>query len=258
VTLACTRAGAGGTPIVFVHGFACARDDWRAQLAHFSGLREVIACDLPGHGESPGTPAECSVERHGAAVAALLEPLAAPAVLVGHSFGCRVVLEAARRTPSRVVALVLIDGSRMGTGDPAQAAEAMRAAIEFTGYAAFADAFFAQMFVAPSRASAAIVARAKRLPAEIALALFPAMVRWDAQHMDAALAALRVPLLVIQSTTVNAERRRVSLRAGQTTPWLDLVRSRVPGARIEVIPGIGHFAQIEAAEQVNRLIASLG
>lgn len=256
MTLACTRAGAGGTPIVFVHGFACARQDWRAQIEHFSRLRQVIACDLPGHGASPGGSADGSIERCGAEVAALLEPLASPALLVGHSLGCRVVLEAARRAPARVAALALVDGSRMGSGDPAQAAEAMRAAIEFTGYAAFAEAFFAQMFLTRTRVSAQVVARAKRLPAEIALALFPAMVRWDAQHMDAALAALRVPLLVIQSTTVNAGRRRVSLRAGETTLWLDLVRSRVPGARIEVIPGIGHFAQIEAAEPVNRLIAS--
>jgi pimeloyl-ACP methyl ester carboxylesterase len=29
----------------------------------------------------------------------------------------------------------------------------------------------------------------------------------------------------------------------------------VPGARIEVLAGVGHFAQIEAADEVNRLIA---
>ena len=69
---------------------------------------------------------------------------------------------------------------------------------------------------------------------------------------------MRVPLLVIQSTTISAERKRVPLKAGQTTPWLDLVRSRVPGARIEVIPDTGHFPQIEKPERVNELIAALG
>ena len=255
--LACTRAGSGGTPIVFVHGFACARGDWRAQMDYFAPLREVVACDLPGHGETQGRAADCTIERYGADVAALVAALGRPALLVGHSLGCRVVLEANRQAPARIAGLALIDGSRMGTGDPAQAAEAMRAAIDFTGYAAFAEPFFAQMFLKRTPEGNAIVARAKRLPAEIGAALFPAMVRWDAERLDAALEAVRAPLLVIQSTTIGAERKRIPLRAGETTPWLDLVRSRVPTARIEVLPGVGHFAQIEAAERVNALIAAL-
>lgn len=258
MTLACTRAGDGGTPIVFVHGFACDRSDWRAQMEHFAPLREVIACDLPGHGATPGRPAECTIERFGKAVAGLVESLAAPALVVGHSLGCRVALEANRISPARIAGLVLIDGSRMGSGDPAQAGKAMRAAIDFVGFAAFAEPFFAQMFTRHTPAAARIVERAKRLPAGIGSALLPAMARWDAQHLDAALATVRVPLIVIQSTTVNAERKRVSLNTGETTPWLDLVRSLVPSARIEVVPGIGHFTQIEAADRVNELIAALG
>jgi pimeloyl-ACP methyl ester carboxylesterase len=73
--------------------------------------------------------------------------------------------------------------------------------------------------------------------------------------MDAALAAVRCPLMVIQSTYVNAERKRAPLAAGQTSPFLELVRQKVGGARIEVLAGVGHFAQIEAADEVNRLIA---
>lgn len=258
MTLACTRAGAGGTPIVFVHGFACDREDWRAQLEHFAPARQVIACDLPGHGDSKGSAADCTIERFGDEVAALLEDLDAPALLVGHSLGCRVVLQAYRRAPARATALVLVDGSRMGTGDPGQAAGAMRAAIDFAGYQAFAEALFGQMFLQRTPTAISVIERAKRLPPEIGTALFPAMVRWDAAHMESALAAVRVPLLVIQTTTLNADRRRVPLKLGETTPWLGLVRARVPGAQIEVLPGLGHFPQIEAPESVNALIESLG
>jgi len=245
------------TAFVLVHGFACDRTDWQAQIAHLSPRHAVHAPDLRGHGTAPGTAAECNIETYGADVARLLETLDEPAVLAGHSMGCRVALQAHRLAPARVAALALVDGSRMGTGDPGQAAGAMRAAIDFTGYSAFAEALFAQMFLKQSDLSRTILARAKRLPAAIGAALFPDMVRWDAAQMEGALAAVRVPLLVIQSTYVNAERRRVPLRPGEPTPWTELVRARVPGAKIEIIPGIGHFPQLEAPSRVNELLEML-
>jgi pimeloyl-ACP methyl ester carboxylesterase len=165
--------------------------------------------------------------------------------------GTRVVLEAARIDPERVAGLVLIDGSRQASGDPDAAEAAMRASIQAVGYAAFVENAFRQM-----RCSDAILERARRLPAETGTALWTRMVRWDAAHMDAALVAVCVPLMVIQSTYIDHNRQRRSLTAGQSTPWLELVREKVPGARIEVIPGVGHFTQLDAADEVNRLIAA--
>jgi pimeloyl-ACP methyl ester carboxylesterase len=257
MTLHCLRAGHGAPPLVFVHGFACAHDDWQAQIEHFSARHQVLACDLPGHGRSPGTAADCSMERFGAEVAALLEDLDAPAIVVGHSMGCRVVLQAARLAPDRVAALALVDGSRMALGEPQQAEAAMRQAIEFAGYEVFAEALFRQMFFSPSAAAERIIERAKRLPPAIGTALFPAMARWDASQAEAALRAVRMPLLALQSTKMSAERKRSPMRVGDANPWLDLVQRCVPHARLEVIEGVGHFPQIEAAGRVNSLLASL-
>jgi pimeloyl-ACP methyl ester carboxylesterase len=248
--------GSGVPEMVFVHGFGCDHTDWAAQIAEFGAAQSVLACDLRGHGKTPGDPADASIETLGADVARLVaERDLKEAILVGHSMGTRVVLEAYRGARERVAGLVLIDGSRMGEGDPAQAEEAMRAAIDFLGFPAFADALFKGMFFGPSADATRIVARAKRLPGAIGAALFPRMARWDAGNMDAALDAVRVPLMVIQTTTLSPDRKRVPLKAGETSPWLDLVRRRVPGARIEVIAGVGHFPQIEVADRVNALLA---
>lgn len=254
----CLRTGDGAPPFVFVHGFACAHEDWKAQTDYLSQSHRVVACDLRGHGRTPGTPGECSIERYGTDVAELLRTLDAPAILVGHSMGCRVVLEANRLAPGKVAAIALVDGSRMATGDPRQAHEAMRAAIEFTGFQTFAEALFAQMFLEPSAPHAvSVIERAKRLPGEIGMALFPSMARWDAGRIVSALAAVRSPLLAIQTTSMSPERKRSPMRAGQTSPWLDLLREHVPGVRIEVLPGLGHFPQIEAPERVNALLSTL-
>jgi pimeloyl-ACP methyl ester carboxylesterase len=247
--------GRGAPPLVFVHGFTCDHSDWEPQMEAFERTHRVVACDLRGHGSTPGRPAECTIGHFGGDVAALLVNLDFPkSILVGHSMGCRVVLEAARLDPARVSAIVLVDGSRMGGGDPRQAEEAMRTAIRLMGYPDFAEALLRQMFLRPSAQAERIIARAKRMPADIGMAAWLSLVRWDAEHMDAALSAVRAPLWVIQSTWVNAERKRAPLKAGQMPPWFELIKQHVPAARLEVVPDTGHFTQLEAAQTVNRLI----
>jgi pimeloyl-ACP methyl ester carboxylesterase len=246
------RFGHAAPPFVFVHGFSCQHTDWKHQLDALQGTNEVVACDLRGHGATPGRPQECSIEHYGGDVAALLGNFELQrAILVGHSMGCRVVLEAARLDPARVAGIVLIDGSRLGAGDAEKAQADAREAISDPK---FVQTFFAQMFREPSPLAEAVLARAMRLPEEVRVALFANMARWDAAQLDAALASVKCPLLAIQSTYTNAERRRAPLAPGQSTPWLDLLRASVPSARIEVLPGLGHFTQLEAGETINRLL----
>jgi pimeloyl-ACP methyl ester carboxylesterase len=93
-------SGDGSPSLVLVHGFACDHMHWSAQVEALSERHCVVTCDLRGHGYTPGNPQDCSIETYGADVAELVEALQlAPAVLVGHSMGCRIVLEAACQRP---------------------------------------------------------------------------------------------------------------------------------------------------------------
>src|ERR1041384_4595747 len=122
------RAGRGTPALVFVHGFACTHEDWRAQLVHFQRTHEAVACDLRGHGRTPGRPHECSIEHYGGDVAALVNNLELESgALTGPSMGCRVVLEAAPLLGNTVSGLILIEASRNATGDPDAAEAAARA-----------------------------------------------------------------------------------------------------------------------------------
>jgi pimeloyl-ACP methyl ester carboxylesterase len=251
------RTGNGSPPLVFVHGFACSHADWLPQIKYFSNNHTVIACDLRGHGATAGDAADCSIETYGADVARLLaQNDISGALLIGHSMGCRVVLQAALAAPQRVAGLVLIDGSRIGSGDAAAAEHAVRANIDATTYATFIGRMFEQMFLdsSPTAMKNEVLTRALALPEAIGNELFPRMVAWDARYMEDVLAAVAVPLLVIQSTFLNEQRIRVPMKAGVSTPFLDTVRRYQPAAQIEIVTGVGHFPQLEAAAHVNALI----
>ena len=253
-----TRTGKGRPPIVFVHGFGCARSDWDNQVAHFQPSHETVAVDLGGHGTSPGGPEHRRLETHGADVAALLEKLnLPPAVLVGHSMGCRVVTAAAALVPDRVKALILVDGSRQGEAN-SKAHEARAKTLADIGYQAYAKSAFEQMFGHDyDKAKAAtILQRAMDRPAGIAGPLFVDIGRYDSECMDALLSSVRVPMLAIQTTKLTPDGRRVPVESGETTPYLDLLRSKVKGVAIDIIPGIGHFPQLERPRETNAMIAA--
>jgi pimeloyl-ACP methyl ester carboxylesterase len=253
------RQGDGNPPLVFVHGYACSHDDWQRQVDFFRTRQCVVTCDLRGHGASDGDPAHCDIETYGADISALLHALdLPPALLIGHSLGCRVVLQAYLEAPQRVAGLVLVDGSRLGTGDPLAAEQAMHQQMQTLGYTAMLEGLFASMFLEGSDPALKqrILSRALALPEAIGAVLFPRLVGWDARYMDAALSQVAVPLLVLQSTYVNPQRVRVPLQPGASTPWLELVRRHVPTAQIEIVSGVGHFTMLEAPEAVHQMLAA--
>jgi pimeloyl-ACP methyl ester carboxylesterase len=251
-----SREGRGKPTVVFVHGFGCARGDWDRQVAHLRGRVETVAVDLAGHGTTPGTEAHQRIETHGRDVAALLAELAIErAILVGHSMGCRVVTHAMTEEPSRVAGLVLVDGSRFGPAG-STAYEERRKRVSEIGYRAFIEPLFAQMFLpgVDRAVSQPIMERALAMPEKLAGNLFPNIGRWDSDHFDTAFSSVRVPLLAIQTTYTTPAGQRAPMEKSQTSPYLDDVKRLVPAARIEIIPNVGHFPQIERAAEVNALL----
>jgi pimeloyl-ACP methyl ester carboxylesterase len=192
-------AGEGRPPIVFVHGFGCAHSDWSGQIAHLSPRCKTIAVDLRGHGASPGSAEACSIERYGADVAEVMRALALPpAVLVGHSLGCRVVIEAALQAPSQTAGVILVDGSQFAPAMEAVLRERFAAP---DGYAATVKGLFVDMFTAKSDPSvmASVAERAERLPRAVGEKMLLDMQRYDVGRLAASLACLRVPVMAIWS-----------------------------------------------------------
>src|SRR5664279_146395 len=102
--------GAGMPALILVHGWSCDRGYWNAQLELLSREFLVVVLDLAGHGESDPGRHEWSIAAFGSDVATVVRRLALNAVvLVGHSMGGDVILEAAGRLRGLVKGLVWVD-----------------------------------------------------------------------------------------------------------------------------------------------------
>lgn len=113
--------GASGTPVVLCNGIACSTDYWSAMAPDLAADRPVLQWDYRGHGRSdpPARPDATTVDDLVADLAAVLGAAGTErAVLVGHSFGVQVVLEAARHLPSSTVAGVVAVAGAAGSPLP--------------------------------------------------------------------------------------------------------------------------------------------
>jgi len=120
--------------VVFLHGALHDHSVWTLLARWFAHHgHAVLAPDLPGHARSEGPPLE-SVQALADWVLGLLDAAGVErAVLVGHSMGSLIALEAAARSPRRVARLVMLGTAFPMTVAPAlleTAREAPRRAID--------------------------------------------------------------------------------------------------------------------------------
>ena len=136
--------GTDDPTLIFVHGFACSLDDWEEQFRGLSPRFRCVALDLPGHGNS-AKPETISIEMMGSAVNRVKDRIAARStILVGHSMGCRVIVDAFQQSGDTVSGLVFVDGSFLD-GDLQSAMKNVKAAIDRAGMDAFTQRFFSDM-----------------------------------------------------------------------------------------------------------------
>ena len=110
ISIAYEVRGEGKPSLVFIHGWCCDRSYWNEQMPHFAQNYQVVAIDLAGHGESGHDRKEWTMGAFGEDVVAVVNKLDVDqVVLIGHSMGGPVILEAAKRMPQRVIGLVGVD-----------------------------------------------------------------------------------------------------------------------------------------------------
>jgi pimeloyl-ACP methyl ester carboxylesterase len=259
--------------IVMVHGWTCAAEFWKLQVAAHKGERRIVTFDLRGHGQSERPPnGNYTIETFAEDLQAVLEaevPAGERALLVGHSLGAMTIVAWAGShrdlVDERVSATVLVNtgvgdlisDSLVVEGMPDSFAQLerlagqglLRARTPIPATSTPLSHRLIRYAVVGPDASPAEVAFCEQLvlscPADVRGAVGGTLSRLD---LNESLADLTVPTLVIAGERDRLTPPRHAHEMAQALPeLLDVVE----------IPRSGHMSPVEYPDEVNRLIAEL-
>jgi pimeloyl-ACP methyl ester carboxylesterase len=260
------KGPADGIPVVLFHGTAAWSELWRqtSDVLAEAGFH-VIALDLPPFGFSD-RPGSYTRQDQAVRINDVLETLeAAPAIIIGHSFGAGAATELVMRYPDRARALVLVDAALGLTAKPSEAPWVIQPQWirEILVSLTITNPVATQMLL-----QSMIAKKERALPEYVAILQRPLMQRdstsdiadWlyyflgsdtNAASADRnAYAKLEVPVAILwgdKDTITPVEQAR------------DLQTLLPPETELTLLPGLGHIPQIEDPGLFNdALLKTLG
>lgn len=241
------RECGSGDVVVFLHGLGGTRTAWEPQLEALADRWRCVAWDMPGYGTSPAV-VPLTFETIATAVVRLLDDLGADrAHLVGLSFGGQHALHTALASPERVRSLVLADTSPAFGLDGTDPDEWRRARTDALD-AGLTPADIAEPVLASvtgprfgGRELERTIASFGRISSDGLRAACACLPTHDVRDR---LAEITCPTLVVQG------------ELDQETPlaYAQMLASGIRGARLEVIPGVGHYTPAEDPVAFNRVV----
>lgn len=224
--------------VLFIHGSGGARASWHCQMKPLDSAINVIALELPGHGQTPG-PLLPTVAEMTTWVAAVVEAWNLPKqrIVAGHSLGGAIAIELGLTRPDLFSGLILI-----GTG----ARLAVNPAIidglfqDFKGTVGLAVKWSYHKNTDPALLKAAAHQLSLNRPETLAND-FRACDLFDRREE---VQRINLPTLII-----------CGQQEKMTPPALsEFLAEKIPGARLALIDQAGHMVIEEQAEKVNQII----
>lgn len=232
--------GSGEPTLVLIHGWSCDASYWDNQVPVFAATHRVVRVDLAGHGASGQQRARYTIQAFGEDVRSVVEQeKLGQVILVGHSMGGDVMLEAARLLPGKVLGLVAVDTLHDATEklDPTLLAEWL-AGME-KDFPGFVQGFVRAMFAKTAEPALVdkVAADMASAPPAVARSAFAELFAYDEA---AGLRAAGAPILAINGTTF---------------PTNVAGNNRFAPFDVVLQPNVGHFGMLEAPAEFNRLLA---
>lgn len=232
-----------GPAILFVPGWTMPAEIWQPQIDHFSRRWRVVAVDPRSQGDSDKVSEGHYPERRGRDYRELIDHLKlGPAVVAGWSMAVAELLAMVEHTGTAGIrALVLADGRIGADPDP-------RMTAAFTGLLRsmqrdrlrMTTSFVRSMYNTPQKEEyiQRVVRAALKTPTHAAVALGAEMLM-GADYRPT-LARLDRPVLYVFQPSLKDQA--------------DMLKARLPSARVEVFENAGHALFIDQAARFNKLV----
>jgi pimeloyl-ACP methyl ester carboxylesterase len=238
-------------PLVLLHGLTFDRTMWRPALVHLAALdpgRQVLALNLPGHGDSPGWAGydmEALAEGVHRAVdeAGLQSP-----VLAGHSVSGAIVSVYAARYPARGV--VNVD-QPLQVEPVARLVSSLAGPIRGPGFARVWEQFEASMSIGLLPPAAQDLLRSARyVRQDLVTAYWRELLDRPAAELGAQVTA---GLGVLREAKVPYQQVSGHELGPEYLEWLS---RELPQAEVTVWPGSGHFPHLAQPERFAAVLAA--
>jgi pimeloyl-ACP methyl ester carboxylesterase len=242
VPIAYEVQGSGEPTLVFIHGWSSDGRYWRGQLPYFSQNHRVVTIDLAGHGHSGLGRDAYTMPAFGEDVKAVLDDLEVDrAILIGHSMGGPVAVEAARLMPERVIGIVGVDTFHDLTSEISQEQREEMLASFQQDFAPAARQFVATMFIDSTDPELRdwVMHDTAAAPPEVAISAMEDMLTRHAEGE----AARHFEELTIQVVAINADLWPTDVEVN---------RQLQPEFRAVIMEDSDHFLHMAKPEAFNR------
>jgi pimeloyl-ACP methyl ester carboxylesterase len=241
--------GEGNMPIIFLHGYPFVKGMWHEQLEGLKSSFRVIACDIRGFGKSKDETTALCIDLFAEDLIDFMDKLEIEkAIVCGLSMGGFIALNAIKRFPNRIEAMILCDTQCIA--DTPEVKENRYKVIEdigIHGAESFCEGFVKSVFHEDS------FMHKKELVEQLRKVVFSNSVHIIGMGLKAlaergetcsALAAISVPTLIICG------------REDEVTPLLqsELMHQGIKGSMLKIIEKSGHVSNLEHPIEFNQFL----
>jgi pimeloyl-ACP methyl ester carboxylesterase len=259
----CFRLAGDGPLIVLIHGITGRSQQWEPAIDRLQSDHTLLAPDLLGHGESAKPRGDYSLGAYASGIRDIMVALGHErATVVGHSLGGGIAMQFAYQFPERCDRLVLVSSGGLG-----REVHLLLRAATLPG----------SEWVLPLLTNARLLAAGEAVGR--ALGVLRLQAGTDLAEVARGFGSLgeaeaRAAFIETMRAVLDPGGQRVSaldrLYLAESVPsllvWGDsdpiipvahglAAHDAMPGSRLEVLPGVGHFPQLERPVEFSRLLA---
>jgi len=237
--------GDGDTTLLFIHGWNLDHSFWEHQVDFFRDDYHVVTLDLPGYGQSGKARSAWTIDAYGKDIQAIIKVYDLEnVILVAHSMGGNIALEAIDEDPSRIIALIGVDNFKEVGNVPDSATRAeMNIFYEFlrqdypNHVRSASEGFMFSPDSPPAPKETILNAYASADP-DIAIALIQAAYS-ESENEAQLIEKLDIPFLLISATLIPVNEEGIKTHYGG------------PFFRNYQVDRSGHFPMFERPEEFN-------